>query len=67
MFPYWIRLLENGQPLTEPRCLLSQPTWMADHAGQLGQLAIGDLMLVYSHDSAAYKSAYALNLTRGVL
>ena len=44
-----------GQQLTTPRCMQSEPTWMRDNYELFKDLTLGDLMLVYTHDAAAYK------------
>ena len=46
---------ETGEQLTTPRCMQSEPTWMFDHYELFKDVTLGDLMLVYTHDAAAYK------------
>ncbi len=56
MFPYWIRMLDSsGSIVAGPRCIMSQPNWMSDNRASLGDLTIGDMMFVKTHDAAAYK------------
>ncbi|XP_059080645.1 PI-PLC X domain-containing protein 1-like isoform X2 [Tigriopus californicus] len=57
IFPFWVQLVDgtNQDPLTSPRCLRSQPSWMMDHKEAFADLAIGDLMLIASHDAASYR------------
>lgn len=57
VFPYWVRIEEKGnrQGVSMPRCLELQPSWMNDNAEQLGTTLLSDLMMVGTHDSAAYK------------
>ena len=38
-----------------PRCLQSEPTRMRDNYELFKDVTLGDLMLVYTHDAAAYK------------
>ena len=58
VFPYWIVIVDGSdteQQLTAPRCMQSEPTWMRDNYELFKDLTLGDLMLVYTHDAAAYK------------
>ena len=59
VFPYWIVIVDGsdatGQQLTTPRCMQSEPTWMRDNYELFKDVTLGDLMLVYTHDAAAYK------------
>ena len=60
-FPYHVRLEssdgggEEAAALSPWRCLRTEPTWMRDNYELFKDLTLGDLMLVYTHDAAAYK------------
>ncbi len=57
VFDYWVRLVDKTtrSPVTKTRCLELQPSWMSDNAEALGSLKFSDLMMVKTHDAAAYK------------
>ena len=57
VFPYHVRVEEviTKHPLTDSRCLKIRPNWMSKHSTTLGNARFSDLMLVFTHDSAAYK------------
>ena len=56
VFPLWVQVRDlDGTPVTDPRCLQSQPNWMFEHREIIGDLAVGELMLTAAHDAAAYK------------
>ncbi len=57
VFDFWVRIEEKdtNNPVTGARCLKMQPSWMTDNAEQLGDAKFSDLMMVKTHDSAAYK------------
>jgi hypothetical protein len=55
--------VRNGEPILVS-CLSSQPTWMEDNAGILGQIPIRNLLIPGTHDTGAfseYKGAESEN------
>lgn len=62
VFPYWVRLETSlFESITTPRCLQSQPQWMMDNRDLFGDLQLGELMMVASHDAASYRWSSSKN------